>query len=341
MGELRQRGRVWWIRYYRNGQRFEESSGSAKKGDAITLLKLREGDGAHGLPVTPKIGRLRFEEAAADVVNDYRTNGKRSLDEVERRIAKHLQPFFGGRRMTAITTAEVRAYIVNRQGETEQVRRAYDTKRKDGTIRRVSEQRRTITGVSNGEINRELTILKRIFSLAMQAGKLLHKPHIPLLREDNVRTGFFEPDAFASVQAHLPEALRPVVEFAYITGWRVTSEILPLEWRNVDFPAGEVRLDAGTTKNREGRVFPMTDDLRALLEVQHAEHLRLKQTGQIAPWVFFRLVAEKRGGTKRPKPIRAFTKAWAAACRAAGCPGRIPHDLRRTAVRNMVHPRCP
>ncbi len=195
MGELRQRGRVWWIRHYRNGQRFEESSGSAKKGDAITLLKLREGDGAHGLPVTPKIGRLRFEEAAADVVNDYRTNGKRSLDEVERRIAKHLQPFFGGRRMTAITTAEVRAYIVNRQGETEQVRRAYDTKRKDGTIRRVSEQRRTITGVSNGEINRELTILKRIFSLAMQAGKLLHKPHIPLLREDNARTGFFEPDA--------------------------------------------------------------------------------------------------------------------------------------------------
>jgi hypothetical protein len=179
LGELKQRGRVWWIRYYRNGQRFEESSGSTKKGAAIDLLKIREGDGAHGLPVTPKMGRLRFEEAAADVLNDYRTNGKRSVDEVERRIAKHLQPFFGGRRMTAITTAEVRAYIASRQGEREQVRRTYETKRKDGTIRRVPEQRRAIAGVSNGEINRELTILKRIFSLAMQAGKLLHKPHIP------------------------------------------------------------------------------------------------------------------------------------------------------------------
>ena len=80
----------------------------------------------------------------------------------------------------------------------------------------------------------------------------------------------------------------------------------------------------------------MTDDLRALLEAQHAEHLRLKQAGQITPWVFCRLVADGRRGPKRPTPIRAFTKAWNSACRAAGCPGRIPHDLRRTAVRNMV-----
>jgi integrase len=335
MGELRQRGRVWWIRYYRNGQRHEESSHSEKKHVAIDL-KIREGDVAKGVPVSARIGRLRFEDAAADVVNDYRTNAKRSLDEVERRITKHLQPYFGGRRMAAITTADIRSYVAQRQAETEMVRKAYDVRRKDGTATRVVEQRRTIAGVSNAEINRELTILKRVFSLAMQAGKLLHKPHIPLLRENNTRTGFFEPEQFTSVQAHLPTALRPIVEFAYITGWRIASEVLPLEWRNVDFGAGEVRLDAGTTKNGEGRVFPMTDDLRALLEVQHAEHLRLKQGGQIIPSVFFRLVADKRGGPKRPKRVLAFTKAWAAACRAAGCPGRIPHDLRRTAVRNMV-----
>ena len=126
MGKLRKRGNIWWIRYYRNGRRFEEGSGSEKKGVAIDLLKLREGDGAHGLPVTPKIGRLRFEEAAADVLNDYRTNGKRSLDEVERRITKHLAPFLGGRRLAALTTADVRAYIAKRQADTEIVRRAYD-----------------------------------------------------------------------------------------------------------------------------------------------------------------------------------------------------------------------
>lgn len=30
------------------------------------------------------------------------------------------------------------------------------------------------------------------------------------------------------------------------------SEVLPLQWSQVDFKAGTVRLDPGTTKNREG-----------------------------------------------------------------------------------------
>jgi hypothetical protein len=61
--------------------------------------------------------------------------------------------------------------------------------------------------VSNGEINRELTALKRAFSLAVQGGKLLHKPHIPMLKENNVRMGFFERAPFESVCRHLPAPL--------------------------------------------------------------------------------------------------------------------------------------
>ena len=75
----------------------------------------------------------------------------------------------------------------------------------------------------------------------------------------------------------------------------------------------------------------------ALLEAQKARADRLTRAcGRIVPWVFFREVARGRGGPKHPKPITSFTKAWKAAVAAAGCPGRIPHDLRRTAVRNMV-----
>jgi integrase len=83
-------------------------------------------------------------------------------------------------------------------------------------------------------------------------------------------------------------------------------------------------------------VFPLTDELRALLAARQAECQVLRRDGHVVRHVFVRLVAGGRGGPKAPRPIRAFDKAWATACRAAGCPGRIPHDLRRTAVRNMV-----
>lgn len=52
-----------------------------------------------------------------------------------------------------------------------------------------------------------------------------------MLREDNVRAGFFEHQQYLSVLPHLPETMRPVVTFAYVTGWGINSEILPLQWR--------------------------------------------------------------------------------------------------------------
>jgi len=304
MGAIYKRGKTWWIKYYRNGRPMRESTGSPKETIARTLLRQREGDVSRGLPITTQTNRVTFEEATADVVNDYKVNGKRSLSDVERRIKKHLTPFFQGRRLAAITTADVRRYVDARQ--TEQA--------------------------ANAQINRELAVLKRSFTLAMQANKLMFKPHIPMLREDNVRTGFFEPEQFAGVRAHLPEFLRPVVTVAYITGWRIPSEVLSLQWRQVDFKAGIIRLDAGTTKNGEGRVFPMTVELRATLNAQleHTNAVR-REKGIICPWVFHRDGAA----------IKTFRRSWTAACKAAGCPGRIPHDFRRTAVRNLVRAGVP
>jgi integrase len=86
----------------------------------------------------------------------------------------------------------------------------------------------------------------------------------------------------------LPEALRPVIRFAAITGWRVPSEVLPLEWRRVDLRAGEVRLDPGTTKNQQGRTFPLTDAFRTLLTERKALADALKARGVICPRVFHR-----------------------------------------------------
>jgi len=152
MGQLKKRGRTWWIRYYRNGKRHEESSGSTKEGEAKRLLRLREGDIERGVATTPKVGRIRFEEAAADVINDCRTNRKRSLVDVERRIEKHLKPVFGGRRMTTITTADIREYVARRQAMALEFK---PLKKGDPPRTRP---------VSNAEINRELTVLKRMIA---------------------------------------------------------------------------------------------------------------------------------------------------------------------------------
>lgn len=325
----RQRGRTaWMLKYYRDGRPIYESSGTATKDEATNILKKREGSIADGLPLSTSVGKIRFAAAAADLVNDYKVNGRRSLDELERRIDKHLAPFFGNRKLATIQAPDIRAFIAHRQ---EQGIIASRGRRKG----------KRIGDVSNAELNRELAVLRRMFTLAMQSGLILHRPHIPRLAEDNVRTGFFEPHQFKSVRAHLPEPLRPVIDVAFVTGWRIDSEILPLQWHNIDFAGGEIRLHAGTTKNRDGRVFKMTIGLRKVLEQQWAAHKRLAKRGLICPWVFFRLVANRRGGDKAPKPITRYNKAWSAACEAAGCPGRIPHDFRRTAIRNMVRAGIP
>src|SRR5262245_15037150 len=83
MGQIRKRGGVWWIRYYRDGRRYEESARTYKWEEARDLLRTREGDIAKGAPIAPEIGRLRFEDAVKDVLNDHTTNGKGSHDNLK------------------------------------------------------------------------------------------------------------------------------------------------------------------------------------------------------------------------------------------------------------------
>ena len=128
---------------------------TTKKGEAQTFLNDRLGRVSRSEPVGAQIGRVTFEDAAKDITNDYTVNGRRSLEHLKRRLKLHLTPVFGGRRMVTITTADVRAFTVARLE----------------------------AGASRAEVNRELAILKRMFTLALQAGKLLHRPHIPMLKE--------------------------------------------------------------------------------------------------------------------------------------------------------------
>jgi integrase len=189
-------------------------------------------------------------------------------------------------------------------------------------------------------VQKELAALKRMFTLAIRARKLTpgQRPYIASLEIHNTRKGFFEASEFSAVLRHLPDHVKPVVEFMYWTGWR-TSEVLGLQWYHVDFAHGVVRLEADTTKNDEGRELPfaLLPELEEVLIRQQARTEALeKATGQIIPSVFHR----------DGKPLKCFRGAWARACKAAGLavmvrhhgkeaaqPLRRPHDFRRTAVR--------
>ena len=181
----------------------------------------------------------------------------------------------------------------------------------------------------NASINRGLSVLRRAFNLGKNhTPKLVYDPpKITLLRENNVRKGFFEDSEYRQLVRLVPPEIAPIVTFAYYTGCR-KSEILALRWEQVDLIANTVRLEAGETKNKEARIIPLWGELRALIHTCWADHSACFEK---CPWVFHR----------EGQRILDFRGAWNKACEGAGLwdgkkPTRLFHDLRRTGVRNLV-----
>ena len=221
-GSIFRRGGVCWIQYYRNGKRYRESSYSTKEVNAKKLLKRKLGEIAVGRFIEPQAEKITLKELTDDFLNDYRVNRKKSLNRVEDSV-NHLLDYFIDDKVFTVTTDRIRKYISHRQ-----------------------EQK-----AANATINRELAALKRSFNLGIQAQKLHARPYIPTLQENNIRKGFFEHGDFTAVRDRLPDYLKPVVTYLYISGWR-KEEALSLEWRQVDLDNSMVRLDPGTTKSKEG-----------------------------------------------------------------------------------------
>ncbi len=156
-------------------------------------------------------------------------------------------------------------------------------------------------------------------------------------REETVglRTGFFSEADYLALREPLPAPLRAPADFAYTYGWR-KREVTGLTWDRVDLVAGTVRLDPEHSKNKRGRTIVLTAGLLATLKDlrRHTNALEAR-TGQRIPWVFHR----------KGRPLGDFRKAWRTACAEVGqgqlledgsWVGRLFHDFRRTAVRNMV-----
>jgi integrase len=186
---------------------------------------------------------------------------------------------------------------------------------------------------SNGTINRELGVLLRMLKLAYETGKLARLPIIRRLREAGPRKGFFEPDQYHAVRKQLAPDLQVAVSILYVLGWRSLSEVFPLRRAQLDLAANTLRLEPDETKNDDGRLVYLPADLAGELAAQ-VDRVRAleRKLGRVIPWVFPHLHGPWKG-----TPRRDCRKAWAVACENAGLPGRLKHDFRRTAVRNMVN----
>ena len=316
---------TWWVKYYRNGTPHRESCHSTKKQVAIDLLKTRIGEIASGTFFGPKAERILIEDLADDFLRDYRVNDRKSIDDVTARWELHLKPFFASLRAVQVSSDLIARYVDQRQQE----------------------------GAKNATINRELAALKRMFRLGYRATppKVNRVPAFTMLREDNARKGFLSDEQYQSLIENSPGLwFRAMVEVGRTYGWRI-GELKGMRVKQVDAINHTIRLEPGTTKNKEGREVTMTKAVYDLLN--QCVHGKSEDA----------FVFTRDDGTS----ISDFRKAWANACCAAGlgkllcptcnvpasphveCPtcerkyarnelryeGLIFHDLRRTAARNL------
>jgi integrase len=124
--------------------------------------------------------------------------------------------------------------------------------------------------------------------------------------------------------SYLPEYLKDFALFAYLTGWR-RNAIATLEWSDVR--DGNVYLRGVYSKNKNLITHPSSANWSN--SSNGRKEARSVETPQGI--VLANLVFHHAG-----QPIVEFRKAWATACKKAGCEGRLFHDLRRSAARQII-----
>jgi len=325
--------KFWYLSYYHNGRQIRESSKTDSRMVAAKMLTKRLGEIATGKQPAADVAKIRYEHLRDRLYLDYRNKKRKSMwtDRKGNTYLPNVKPldaFFAGYRANAITTDAVHKFVSHLQDK----------------------------GKANGTINRSLTALKRMFKLQMKDGKLYTMPNIEMLKEADARDGFVTIDEFHTLRDALPNYLKGIVTVGYFTGMRL-GEIRKLRWDMLDLDGKRphIRLSGAKTKNGKPRTAPLNTETVLVLSL-------LKRTGA---YVF----CGEAGGKTR---LGDFRKAWRSACVRAGlgrmiCPsckttltdhkcsqcdevrtydeqeyeGLIFHDLRRSAVRDLVRAGVP
>jgi integrase len=294
---------TYWITFKNaDGRRVRENTHTTDRTLAKRLRDERAGRVARGEHLDPRPDKTTYDEAKA-VLLDYYARGSRNMAEARARLA-HLDGFFTGLKLTEIRTATAERYT----------------------------KRRTEAGAAAGTVNREVSTLITLLHVAHGRELLQAMPATKgwKLPEPPPRSGFVTDEEFARVQQHLPDELKVAAQVAFTLGWR-KREVLNLRRDQFEAQAGTLRLDPGSTKNGDGRVAYLPDELHAALVAQVGRVKEMaRRLGKVTSWLFPHLDGQHAGDR-----IADPRKSWAAACRRAGKPGLRVHDLRRSAVRIM------
>jgi integrase len=179
--------------------------------------------------------------------------------------------------------------------------------------------KRLEAGASRSSVNIELAHLRRGFRLMREAGMISSVPVIKTLSNLNVREGFLSIPDFEAAAATLEnEDTRDIICFLYESAWR-SGEAKGLLWDKIDLHDWVIRLPRKSSKNKKPRTLVLEGDLKDIIV------RRLAKRRPDCPYVFHR----------NGRPIRSFRKAFKIACKAVGLEGMLPHDMRRSGIRNL------
>ena len=237
---LYQRGKSWYYDFLYRGKRYTGCIGPVSRTVAKEILAKKKAEAVEGRYELPsKKPTPLFEDMAEEYLRYYRANRRPKSVERHEMAYRALKPAFGGRRLADITALLIERYKRTRKEQ----------------------------GRGEVTINRELAFLKNLFTQTITWGKAAENPvkQVRLFREDNGRTRVLTEEEEARLLAHCNAQLKPVVITALHTGFR-KSELLSLEWGNIDFRNRLIKVEAAYTKTHEARSVPMSETLTATLK---------------------------------------------------------------------------
>lgn len=194
------------------------------------------------------------------------------------------------------------------------IKRSFASKRlRDITTKHIEEYKASLVDqVKPSSINRYLTIIKSIFSKAVEWGRLTVSPasKVKKLREDNQRIRYLTEEEIRRLYLDAPQKIADFLTLALNTGMR-RSNILNLQWEDIDLKNGVIHVLK--TKSGKGYEIPINNDVRKLLEPRFNSN----KTGKVLDSVNFR-------------------KDFETVVRKSGIADFRLHDLRHTFASYLV-----